>query len=164
MAAAMDLVALLAIFSHGRCRFTPRARWPWRGKCGREHHWLVPYINGEPYSEKVPLLFWLIHAGWFVFGVNDVWPRVLEVIFGGAQLVLLSVLARTAVSRTALGRQGGAVDAAGAGYAFLFGLQIMYEVLLADLRAGRPAMPDAQSRSRRTALVVVRAAALAPAC
>jgi hypothetical protein len=25
---------------------------------------LVPYINGEPYSHKPPLLFWLIHAGW----------------------------------------------------------------------------------------------------
>ena len=24
---------------------------------------LVPYINGEPYSHKPPLLFWLIHAG-----------------------------------------------------------------------------------------------------
>ena len=32
---------------------------------------LVPYINGEPYSHKPPLLFWLIQLGWFLFGVND---------------------------------------------------------------------------------------------
>ena len=38
---------------------------------------LVPYINGEPYSHKPPLLFWLIHLGWAVFGVNDWWPRLV---------------------------------------------------------------------------------------
>ena len=35
---------------------------------------LVPHINGEPYSHKPPLLFWLIQAGWALFGVNDWWP------------------------------------------------------------------------------------------
>ena len=25
---------------------------------------LVPYVNGEPYSHKPPLLFWLIQLGW----------------------------------------------------------------------------------------------------
>jgi 4-amino-4-deoxy-L-arabinose transferase-like glycosyltransferase len=38
---------------------------------------LVPYVNGEPYSHKPPLLFWLIHAGWALFGVNDWWPRMV---------------------------------------------------------------------------------------
>ena len=38
---------------------------------------LVPYINGEPYSHKPPLLFWLIQAGWALFGVNDWWPRLV---------------------------------------------------------------------------------------
>ncbi len=32
---------------------------------------LVPFRNGEAYSHKPPLLFWLIHAGWAIFGVND---------------------------------------------------------------------------------------------
>jgi 4-amino-4-deoxy-L-arabinose transferase-like glycosyltransferase len=38
---------------------------------------LVPYINGEPYSHKPPLLFWLIQLGWGLFGVNDWWPRLV---------------------------------------------------------------------------------------
>ncbi len=38
---------------------------------------LVPHINGEPYSHKPPLLFWLIQAGWALFGVNDWWPRLV---------------------------------------------------------------------------------------
>ncbi len=39
---------------------------------------LVPFKNGEPYSHKPPLLFWLIHAGWWVAGVNDWWPRLIS--------------------------------------------------------------------------------------
>jgi 4-amino-4-deoxy-L-arabinose transferase-like glycosyltransferase len=39
---------------------------------------LVPFKNGEPYSHKPPLLFWLIHAGWWLTGVNDWWPRLIS--------------------------------------------------------------------------------------
>jgi 4-amino-4-deoxy-L-arabinose transferase-like glycosyltransferase len=38
---------------------------------------LVPHMNGMPYSHKPPLLFWLIHIGWGIFGVNDWWPRLV---------------------------------------------------------------------------------------
>src|SRR5690606_39680109 len=85
-------------------------------------HWLVPYINGEPYSEKAPLLFWLIQSGWFVFGVNDIWPRVLEVLFGATQLVLVSTLAqRLFPSRPWMAKAAPWMLLA-LGYAFLFGL------------------------------------------
>lgn len=50
--------------------------------------WLVPLMNGEPYSHKPPLLFWLIQSGWRVFGVNDVWPRLLPALFSLAAVVL----------------------------------------------------------------------------
>ena len=39
---------------------------------------LVPFKNGEAYSHKPPLLFWLIHAGWWLAGVNDWWPRLIS--------------------------------------------------------------------------------------
>src|SRR3569832_988308 len=42
---------------------------------------LVPYLNGEPYSHKPPLLFWLIQLGWKIFGVNDWWPRLMPSLF-----------------------------------------------------------------------------------
>lgn len=42
---------------------------------------LVPYLNGEAYSHKPPLLFWLMHLGWSVFGVNDWWPRLVPSFF-----------------------------------------------------------------------------------
>lgn len=55
---------------------------------------LVPYINGEPYSHKPPLLFWLIHAGWAVFGVNDWWPRLVAPLCALAAVPLTLRLGR----------------------------------------------------------------------
>ena len=51
------VVALLAIFSHGPMPLYSTRTLAVAWEMWREHHWLVPYINGEPYSEKVPLLF-----------------------------------------------------------------------------------------------------------
>jgi len=49
---------------------------------------LVPYLNGEPYSHKPPLMQWLIHSGWSLFGVNEWWPRLVNplVILGATGL------------------------------------------------------------------------------
>src|SRR5262247_2750100 len=30
----------------------------------------LPMLNGVPYTHKPPVLFWLMHLGWSVFGVN----------------------------------------------------------------------------------------------
>jgi 4-amino-4-deoxy-L-arabinose transferase-like glycosyltransferase len=125
------LVALLAIFSHGPMPLYSTRTLAVAWEMWNQGHWLVPHINGQPYSEKAPLLFWLIQAGWFVFGVNDIWPRVLEVLIGGTQLVLISLLARRLFpSRPWMAKATPWMLLAFA-YAFLFGLQIMYDVLLA---------------------------------
>lgn len=92
---------------------------------------LVPHINGAPYSHKVPLLFWLIHAGWAVGGVGDVWPRVLQVLIGAATLLLAARLARVLLRDLPQAAALAPWLLAPLCYAFLFGLQIMYEVLLA---------------------------------
>ncbi len=55
---------------------------------------LVPYLNGEPYSHKPPLLFWLIHAGWALFGVNEWWPRLVAPLVSLVDLALAVQLAR----------------------------------------------------------------------
>mgnify|MGYP001619754428 CR=1 FL=1 len=55
---------------------------------------LVPYINGEPYSHKPPLLFWLIQAGWGIFGVNDWWPRLVAPLCALGSVPLLLRLGR----------------------------------------------------------------------
>lgn len=55
---------------------------------------LVPYLNGAPYSHKPPLLFWLMHLGWALFGVNDWWPRLVAPLAALASLALIAQLAR----------------------------------------------------------------------
>ena len=125
------LAALLAIFSHGPMPLYSTRTLAVAWEMWTHGHWLVPYINGEPYSEKAPLLFWMIHAGWLVFGVSDIWPRVLEVAFGGTQLVLISVLARRLFLRNPWVAKAAPWMLLALGFAFLFGLQIMYDVLLA---------------------------------
>lgn len=54
---------------------------------------LVPFKNGEPYSHKPPLLFWLMHAGWALGGVNDWWPRLISPLLAFASLFLVRRLA-----------------------------------------------------------------------
>jgi len=49
---------------------------------------ILPYLNGAPYSHKPPLLFWLMQAGWGVFGVSETWLRVLPFLLACATLWL----------------------------------------------------------------------------
>lgn len=91
---------------------------------------LVPYANGLPYSHKVPLLFWLIHAGWFVGGVGDVWPRLLEVLIGLGVLLQARRLARVLFRASPDVARLTPWLLAAFSYTFLFSLQIMYEMLL----------------------------------
>ena len=56
--------------------------------------YLVPWLNGVAYSHKPPLLFWLMNAGWAVFGVNDWWPRLVPSFFSLGSVFLTMRLAR----------------------------------------------------------------------
>lgn len=55
---------------------------------------LVPHLNGVPYSDKPPLLFWLIQLAWTALGVHEVWARLVPPLFGLACLPLTAALAR----------------------------------------------------------------------
>ena len=61
----------------------------------RDGNFLVPHLNGETYSHKPPLLFWLMNLGWAIFGLNDWWPRLVAPLFGLGSLYLTATLART---------------------------------------------------------------------
>lgn len=126
------VAATIAIFQHGPMpMFSTRAlsvAW----EMWHRHSFLVPYLNGRPYSDKSPLLFWLIQLGWAAGGVGDLWPRLLEVMLGGAQLVLIAVLGRRLFPEPSWSARAAPWMLLAFTYAFLFGLQIMYEVLLAD--------------------------------
>ncbi len=55
----------------------------------QHNHFILPIQSGLPYAEKGPLLFWLIHLGWKLFGVSTWWLRLLPELFGLATLLLL---------------------------------------------------------------------------
>ncbi|WP_417822037.1 ArnT family glycosyltransferase [Terasakiella sp.] len=55
---------------------------------------IVPHLNGETYSHKPPLLFWLMNAGWAILGVNDWWPPLVAPLFALACLFLTRSMAQ----------------------------------------------------------------------
>lgn len=56
--------------------------------------YIVPHLNGETYSHKPPLLFWLMNLGWAIFGVNEWWPPLVAPLFALACLFLTRAMAQ----------------------------------------------------------------------
>jgi 4-amino-4-deoxy-L-arabinose transferase-like glycosyltransferase len=124
--------ALVAIFQHGPMPMYSTRTLSVAWEMWNRHSFLVPYLNGQPYSDKPPLLLWLIHLGWAVGGVGDVWPRLLEVTLGAIELVLTSKLARRLFPYRPWVAHIAPWILLAFTYGFMFGLQVMYEVLLAN--------------------------------
>lgn len=59
------------------------------------HDLLVPHLNGAPYSHKPPIFFWLVQAGWALFGVNEWWPRLIGPLSSVAAIAITVRFART---------------------------------------------------------------------
>jgi len=86
LVALMGLCAVLAlpIMPVDETRYLSAAWEMWNG-----HSFIVPLLNGAPYSHKPPLLFWLIHASWALFGVNAITPRLIPGFFSMLSLMLV---------------------------------------------------------------------------
>jgi 4-amino-4-deoxy-L-arabinose transferase-like glycosyltransferase len=95
------------------------------------HDFLVPYLNGETYSHKPPLLFWLMNIGWAVFGVNDWWPRLLPSIFAlGAVLITQKIATRLWPERPQIGYVASLI-LLGSGMWAVFTTATMFDMLVA---------------------------------
>ena len=127
---AWTLLALVSIFLHGPLPLYSTRTLAVAWEMWDQGSWLVPLFNGAPYSHKTPLLFWMIHAGWMPFGVNDVWPRLLVVSLGAAAIAQTGLLARRLYPEAAGLPKLSAWAMAGFWYLFLFSLQVMYELVL----------------------------------
>src|SRR5262249_21928264 len=53
--------------------------------------WVVPYLQGEPYLDKPPLLYWLVTASYWVFGTH-IWAARLVPALAIHLCVLLTYL------------------------------------------------------------------------
>src|SRR5262249_11089248 len=47
-----------------------------------DNSWLVPKLNGEPYLDKPPLLYWLVMASYSCFGIHDWAARLIPGLAG----------------------------------------------------------------------------------
>lgn len=56
--------------------------------------WLVPHKNGAIYTDKPPLLFWLINLAWMITGVSDWSARIVAPAFGIATIAATWALGR----------------------------------------------------------------------
>lgn len=55
----------------------------------RHGSFLVPTLNGTPFTHKPPLHFWMVGALTYVFGVYSIWPFVLPSLIAFALLLWL---------------------------------------------------------------------------
>ncbi len=60
-------------------------------------NYLIPHLNGQPYSHKPPLLFWITCLFWKIFGVSEFVARQIPIL----STVLTSYLVRTMATRQA---------------------------------------------------------------
>ena len=93
--------------------------------------WLVPHLNGDYYTHKPPLLFWLIDAGWRFFGVNAWWPRLVPQLAGFAAWLVLWRLARRLWPQVEDVSPFAVILAGGTLVWSLTGTLIMFDMLLA---------------------------------
>jgi hypothetical protein len=50
--------------------------------------WIIPYLQGEPYLDKPPLLYWLVRLSYTVFGVHDWTARLVPALAIHATILL----------------------------------------------------------------------------
>lgn len=96
----------------------------------RDHSYLVLHLNGEPYSHKPPLLFWLINAGWRVTGVSDWWPRMVGPLCSAlAAMLTLRLATGLWPDRPGVARAAPWILAGSLGWV-IFGQMLMFDMLL----------------------------------
>lgn len=96
----------------------------WRGSS------LVPHLNGQPYSDKPPLLFWLIESGWHVVGVQEWWARLVPLLLALVSLWLVRRLARRLWPERALAAWLAPVLTLGALMWAVFQQLVLFDTLL----------------------------------
>jgi len=95
------------------------------------HDFRVPYLNGSPYSHKPPLLFWLMHLGWRLFGVNEWSARLIAPAFSLATVYLIAEVAKLLwPTRRQIGRLTAFI-LSGCFFWIIYSTLTMFDMLLA---------------------------------
>jgi len=97
----------------------------------RTGDYLVPHLNGVAYHHKPPLLFWLMTLAWHVFGVSEMWARLVAPLFGLGALLLTARLAQHLFPAYPEVAGGAPLALVGTGFFALFASLTFFDLLLA---------------------------------
>ncbi|WP_329740656.1 ArnT family glycosyltransferase [Dyella sp. A6] len=89
--------------------------------------WITLHVDGVPYFDKPPLLFWLVNLAWSMFGVSLWSARLVSVLAGTGCVALLAAISRRLDARagnTAAWMLPGFV------YFLLFAGVVMFDITL----------------------------------
>ncbi|MEO8407361.1 MAG: glycosyltransferase family 39 protein [Oxalobacteraceae bacterium] len=93
--------------------------------------WVIPHLNGLPYMEKPPLLFWLTALSFALFGASEWSARLTPALSGLACVGMLLWFGR-AIERPLAGRLAALMFITGLGVAAMSRL-LMFDMLLTAL-------------------------------
>lgn len=124
-ALAAALVALRPVLPIDETRYLTVAWEMWLG--GSK---LVPHLNGEIYTHKPPLLFWLINLMWSLTGPDGYLARLITPAFGALAVGLTAALARTLWPADTARPGMAAMMLATTGVFALYGSLTMFDTML----------------------------------
>lgn len=90
------------------------------------HHWIIPHLNGLPYLEKPPLLYWLTALSFLLFGESE-WSSRLVPTLSSLACVALLIWFGKKIKRPQAGRLAALMFVSG------FGVLAMSRVLMFDM-------------------------------
>ena len=94
-------------------------------------NFIIPYLNGVPYIEKPPLLYWLISLSYSIFG-KTVWAaRLIPAIAGFSTCIALLLFGRQ-LKQPQWGRNSALLLATSLGFA-IFSRMVFFDILLTAL-------------------------------
>ncbi|SMO90333.1 ArnT family glycosyltransferase [Paracoccus laeviglucosivorans] len=125
----------------------------WEMRLG--HDWLVPHLNGHAYSDKPPMLFWLINLVWLFTGPSGFAARLVAPVFGLVTIALTARLgARLHPQRPEYGGWAALILSGSLGFALYGGLTMFDTMLSAATAAGVLALTHVERRGLRPWLVL----------
>jgi len=92
------------------------------------HQWVIPSLNGLPYMEKPPLLYWLTAISFSLFGVSE-WSARLVPALSSLSCVALLIRFGTIVDRPQAGRLAALMFVSGMGVTIM-SRTLMFDMLL----------------------------------